>query len=86
MLNLLKNQVLILINKQHVLSFILSIKIRLLRTGNVLFRVIKPLLFLVNTEALYGYSEIVVRPIIKPVSKINKKAFLSLYSRAVLAG
>jgi hypothetical protein len=52
----------------------------------VLFRVIKPLLFLVNAETLYGYSKIVVRPIIKPVSKINRKAFLSLYSRAVLAG
>jgi hypothetical protein len=68
-----------------VLSFILSIKIRLLRTRNALFRVIKSLLFLVKAETLYGYSKIVVRPIIKPVFKINKKAFLSLYSKAVLA-
>jgi hypothetical protein len=48
--------------------------------------VTKPLLFLVNTETLYGYGEIVVRPIIKPVSEINRKAFLSLCSKAVLAG
>jgi hypothetical protein len=52
----------------------------------VLFRATKPLLFLVNAEALYGYSKIVVRPMTKPVFKINRKAFLSLYSRAVLAG
>jgi hypothetical protein len=48
--------------------------------------VTKPLSFLVNAETLYGYSKIIVRPIIKPVSEINRKAFLSLYSRAVLAG
>jgi hypothetical protein len=68
------------------LSFVLSIKIGLLRTGNALFRVTKPLLFLVNAEALYGYGEIVVRSIIKPVSEIDRKAFLSLCSEAVLAG
>jgi hypothetical protein len=67
------------------LSFILNIKIRLLRTRNALFRIIKPLLFLVNTETLYSYSKIVVRPIIKPVFKINRKTFLSLYSKAILA-
>jgi hypothetical protein len=52
----------------------------------MLFRVIKPLLFLVSIEILYSYSKIVVRSIIKSISKINRKTFLSLYSRAVLAG
>jgi hypothetical protein len=64
----------------------LSIKIGLLRTGNTLFRVTKSLSFLVNVEVLYGYGEIVMRPMIKPVSEIDGKAFLSLCSGAVSAG
>jgi hypothetical protein len=45
-----------LINKLLVLPSILDISIRLLKTRNVLFRVIRPLLFLANAEALYDYS------------------------------
>jgi hypothetical protein len=68
------------------LSFALNIKNRLLRTGNALFRVIKPLLFLASAEVLYDYSETVERLIIKPVFKIDRKASLNLCSRVVLAG
>jgi hypothetical protein len=45
-----------LINKLLVLSSILDISTGLLKTRNALFRVIRPLLFLANVEALYDYS------------------------------
>jgi hypothetical protein len=45
-----------LINRLLVLSSVLDISTGLLKTGNVLFRVIRPLLFLANAEALYDYS------------------------------
>jgi hypothetical protein len=51
----------------------------------MLYRVINPLLFLVNIETLYNYSKTVVRSIIKSIFKINRKAFLNLYSKAILA-
>jgi hypothetical protein len=85
MLSLLENQVLIFINKQYILPFILNIKNGLLRIKNALFRVIKPLLFLASAEMLYDYSKTVERLITKPVFKINRKASLNLCSRVVLA-
>jgi hypothetical protein len=86
MLNLLENRVLNLINEQHALPFVLSIKNGLLRTGNALFRVMKPLSFLVSAEVPYDSGETVVRPITKPVFEIDRKASLNLCSEVVLAG
>jgi hypothetical protein len=85
-LSLLENQVLIFINKQHVLPFALNIKNGLLRTGNALFRVMKPLSFLASAEVPYDYGETVERLMTKPVFKIDGKASLNLCSRVVLAG
>jgi hypothetical protein len=73
-LSLLKNQVLIFINKQHVLPFALNIKNGLLRTGNALFRVIKPLSFLASAVVPYDYGKTVERLTTKPVFKIDGKA------------
>jgi hypothetical protein len=64
-----------LINKLLILSSILDISTRLLKTRNVLFRVIKPLLFLANIEALYNYSVYIVKHIKKHVFNRNKRAF-----------
>jgi hypothetical protein len=41
----------------------------------MLFRVMRPLLFLVNAEALYNSGETVVRPMITPVFGTNGRAF-----------
>ena len=62
------------INELPVWSFILSIKIRLLKTKNALFRVIRPLLSLVNAEALYDFDGPVTRPMRKPAFREDKKA------------
>lgn len=60
--------------------------IGLLKTGNALFGVIRPLLFSANAEALYVYRERLERLINILVFDDNGKASLNLYSGAVLAG
>jgi hypothetical protein len=62
-------------NKLLILSSVLDISTRLLKTRNALFRVIRPLLFLANAEALYDYSMQVVRHIKRHVFNKDKRAF-----------
>jgi hypothetical protein len=52
----------------------LNIKNGLLRTGNALFRVIKPLSFLASAVVPYDYGKTVERLTTKPVFKIDGKA------------
>ena len=62
------------INGQHAMPFTLSISTRLLKTGNALFRVMRPLLFLINAEALYEFGGPVIRRIKKAAFREDKKA------------
>jgi ABC-type enterobactin transport system permease subunit len=55
-------------------------------TGNALFGATRPLLFLVNTGALYAYSEIVGRCTTILLFKTNRKGSLNSCFRAILVG
>jgi hypothetical protein len=52
----------------------------------MLFEVMRPLLFLVNTETLYDSRETVVRLMITPVFSINERAFQNSCSKNALVG
>jgi hypothetical protein len=73
--NPLENLILIGINEQHVLRSTLFMSIGLLKTGNALFRAMRPLLFLVNAEGLYGFSEILMRELDRTVIRNRWKGF-----------
>jgi hypothetical protein len=55
-----------------------------LRTGNALFEVLRPLLFLIIIKAHYAYNEIIKRRTIILLFEINKRGSLNSYFRAVL--
>ena len=72
-LNQLENLVLIFNNVQHDLSSVLNIKIELLRIGNTLFKVMRPLLFLINVERLYVYDDDLTRRTIEQLFETNER-------------
>jgi hypothetical protein len=75
-----------LINKLLILTFVLSISTGLLKTGNALFRAMRPLLFLANIEALFDYDAQAARHTKKPVFDRDGRASRNLCSGAVLVG
>jgi hypothetical protein len=81
--NLLENPILIIYNEKRAYTSIFNINIGLLRTENALFRVIRPLLFLIIIKAQYTYSETARRRTIILLFEINRRGSLNSCFRAV---
>ena len=83
-LNQFENLILIFNNVQHDLSFILNIKIRFLRIENTLFKVMRPLLFLINIKGLYVYNDDLTKRMIEQLFEIDKRDFQNSCFKIVL--
>ena len=68
------------------MSFVLNIKIGLLRIGNALFGVMRPLLSLVNTEGLYAYGDGLTKHTIEQLFEIDGRDSQNSCSGVVLVG